>query len=279
VVRVRLKTYQPEGTVARDGRARFRTTDFDVATWPLDRLPVPRAERWRRVRVNGDLLIGSTKGAIAAHLPDELYLRELLDLDVADAQAVATWCGRFGPLGGTDFTLLPAKARPPAEAAYTLDVFRYHAVTLRNLVRTWDAFTSGQAVDALVGGWEPGGARRSASSRADLARVLLRDFGATLSAALVPLHAEIAITPIGVQPGAKATNTYTAMAAQLWNQVVEGEGYRRCANETCGRLFYRQRGRSEHGQHRTTSLRYCSRECARAQVERERRRRQRKGQP
>lgn len=65
---------------------------------------------------------------------------------------------------------------------------------------------------------------------------------------------------------------------QLYNHLAEGASVRRCANQNCGRQFVRQRGRAEYGQHRTTGIKYCSRECARAQAQREPRRR-RKHQP
>lgn len=66
---------------------------------------------------------------------------------------------------------------------------------------------------------------------------------------------------------------WSACCADLFNHIVEGATYKTCCNETCRRLFVRQEGRSAHGQHRTTGVKYCSAACARAQAQRVYRRR------
>jgi hypothetical protein len=66
---------------------------------------------------------------------------------------------------------------------------------------------------------------------------------------------------------------YSVAFLQLYNHLVEGAFVRHCANENCQQHFVRQRGRAEYGQHRTTGVKYCSRECARAQAQRSLRRR------
>jgi hypothetical protein len=67
-----------------------------------------------------------------------------------------------------------------------------------------------------------------------------------------------------------------AMFLQVHAFVSEGLPARRCANETCQQWFTRQRGRSQHGQRRTTGVLYCSSSCAKAQSQREYRRRKRR---
>ena len=61
-----------------------------------------------------------------------------------------------------------------------------------------------------------------------------------------------------------------------YNHIVERAAYLTCANEPCGRTFVRQEGRAEHGQYRTKGVKYCSATCARAQAQRELRRRKRR---
>ena len=74
---------------------------------------------------------------------------------------------------------------------------------------------------------------------------------------------------IGIGDLSDYPTVYSVAFLQLYNHLVEGAAVHQCANERCGRAFVRQRGRAEYGQHRTTGVKYCSRECARAQAQRE----------
>jgi hypothetical protein len=74
-------------------------------------------------------------------------------------------------------------------------------------------------------------------------------------------------------PDETYTTLYGAAMLQIVNHLAANEQVRICANETCRRLFLRQLGRSIYGGHRKTGILYCSSDCARAQYQREKRRR------
>lgn len=72
---------------------------------------------------------------------------------------------------------------------------------------------------------------------------------------------------------------FSVLCLELYNHIAEQASYRRCENETCGRFFVRQSGRSEHGQYRTRGVKYCSAECSRRQAQRAYRRRKASSAP
>jgi hypothetical protein len=101
--------------------------------------------------------------------------------------------------------------------------------------------------------------------------------------ALQDFHVRVEIQA-GDQPsedfdiGRVRSTLYGVAMLQLVNDLGEAVHFARCANETCGRLFARQRGRTQYGGHRMEGVLYCSSACARAQYQREKRRRDKAAQ-
>jgi hypothetical protein len=66
---------------------------------------------------------------------------------------------------------------------------------------------------------------------------------------------------------------YEAACLQLWNLMADGIPIKDCANDRCSNSFGHQYDDTKRTQHRSRGVLYCSQRCARAQAERERRRR------
>lgn len=162
-----------------------------------------------------------------------------------------------------------------------------YARCLRNAVRAWDALSGGRSLlswtfdwEGEFGNWITKGLVPMAKVEEEdyvrhCAAVYLRD---VLNAGLVPFHAHLEVEDpryLDTTASSWRAGTYSLLCLQLANDVADQVSYRRCANETCGRLFVRQRGRAEKGQHRSDAA-YCDKYCARAQAQRAYRRRQRK---
>jgi hypothetical protein len=194
----------------------------------------------------------------------------------------------------------PATVAAVAEESRTADPvvesegeFRFGAGCLRDLTTAWRIIQSGlDAADAewvtpcWANEWNP-----EATPEVVLQLGLesgLRPFFPRLefldrvsSRPVDPLHT-LRFTATGLGFSGESTSKYgyeiplySICCLELFNHIAEDATYRTCANETCGRLFVRQRGRAAHGQHRTRGVKYCSAECARAQAQRAYRRRNR----
>jgi hypothetical protein len=114
------------------------------------------------------------------------------------------------------------------------------------------------------------------SSEADAWRLFVAVHAQLLRDHIPNLTAWLAHGSASLRIAALPSSIATALMVQLHNLIVDGITIRRCANETCGRPFARQRGRARKGQHRTSGVIYCDAACGKAQMQREYRRRNRR---
>jgi hypothetical protein len=84
-----------------------------------------------------------------------------------------------------------------------------------------------------------------------------------------------AITPaVGFGNNKQAPYTLLdALVIQLFNDIAAETSYKTCANESCRGLFVHQIDRKAKRHSRSNGTRYCSPRCARAQAQRDYRRR------
>lgn len=242
-------------------------------------------------------------------LPDELYLRQLADLDLDDPEAIAAFTGDYGrlvrlegaspgswpqlpdltfdedPLGVR--TVIEQRAADRGETWHERTFHHVrevaaHAVVLRNATRLWRRYLeTGGRLEGTQGGFE--WAEPFAPPDDDDPSGPIHWLSSVLNAGLRDFHVRMEWTfeadpPDEMRLGDPRPTTYGAMCLQLANHMVEESPYRSCANELCGRWFVHQRGRARYGQHRRTGVKYCSTQCAQAQTSREHRRRRRGGQ-
>jgi hypothetical protein len=262
--------------------ARFRPT-----LWPDAPLKAPRVELTETADVDADGWISwrwSGPRPDARPLRDEVVLRELSDVDPSDPGSLLAFAYEHGVISQSakarlGYDLRDMKRRDGKLHIVELGLYVRHA---QALAWHWIAYADdGRVMDA----WERAGLahadrRVRPTVEEDMAWAW---FTAAINAGLqgLPPHVmSFTRLPGGghIEYGAPDVDLYTGLCVQLFNLMVEDGPIRTCANERCGKRFRRQRGRAVYGQYRTEGVRFCSRECAKAQGERERRRRQRKGQ-
>ncbi len=166
-----------------------------------------------------------------------------------------------------------------------LGEFVLYASVLRDLTRIYLATREVLSWEEVLGRWETRpewldfSDERFTGERLIAGRLWF--FTQILNAALAPFRAQVRLLEqpsLGSASLAGQVHTYQALALQLANHIAEVPQFKRCASETCGRLFVRQRGASQYGEGRSRGLLYCSKRCAQAEAQRRVRRRRAEGE-
>ncbi|MGW3651860.1 helix-turn-helix domain-containing protein [Streptomyces sp. NPDC000878] len=234
-------------------------------------------EEWIRYSTLGDL----------AELQDEFYLRVLKDYDAdSSLDEIADLVRTYGQLCLDDYVEWDGgwMGNWEQRSIATESRFRYKEKYKKDLllpdslVNLWEGRPHLDTFRFLRDGWIV------ASATGDLAdyhrlfeglphagslEETVRDWVNGLNKALGVAHPRIE-HPLAHEEGA---TLYGASCLQLYNHITEQAQYKICANEACGQIFVRQQGRSGGQQRKSEGVKYCSSKCARAQAQRELRRR------
>jgi hypothetical protein len=229
-------------------------------------------------------------------LPEDFYLREFMELDPTDLSAVAALMRTCGSLGGsittsgwdeTEYERLKelTEREHPVHGPFCLhgELATLYVTQAQAAITTWLALRRKGGLDALVEAevseeqlaqWQSDNTHRDTVWPRDLDHMREIVLGMRISGLVDELNT--ALKPFSIGIGG-LTDRYPGILSvvflQLYNHLAEDATIRECVNETCRRSFVRQRGRAEYGQNRTSGIKYCTRECARAQAQRELRRR------
>lgn len=233
-------------------------------------------------------------------VPDELYLRQLMDLDLNSPEAIAHFVSEYGEMSGTDwsdflptewleFTCRPEdfnrfieRGRPlltevrertkernleSSESVSHTDEFRIRAWLLRDMTRMWLAYRGHLSEENVIARWESSWAYEPSSLEEGFKEFLVP----VLNRGLAPFHFRM---ELDIEK--RTVPLYNVLCLQLASDIARMTDYKKCANETCSRFFTRQIGGAAFSPHTDTKrVYYCSPSCATAQTQRTYRRRKR----
>ena len=232
--------------------------------WPGKTVAVPPVER-PDVELHGEglMLVGDPDRTPTIELPEEWYLRELPDLDASDPDAIleftATW-GLFGDPRDMRRGNVPGEPDlfMPAIPVLRLDKIRELRDRLIKMTEIW--------------------LHHYPTNSADVTDQLFLSANLNSGLRAFQVHIDLVFGDVDgdiekPRPNCWPLNTYEAACLQLANHIAEKATLKPCANENCGRLFFRQRGRAQHDQYRIKGVKHCSKLCAQAVASRNSRKR------
>jgi hypothetical protein len=267
-------------------------------------VPVPHVLSVRVFTHEGWLVFDDPNhGAQEVPVPEELYLREFMDLDCANESAVVSFCEKYGPIGQHDWSDYPGSdafvfERPEPDGGDSATLHGIwesgmwseeelevsdlvpHATehfskvgvyqdAMANLISLWDCCLGDLSTTELDDAWR--GQAWTRWRERDPADALRRG----LNSGLRRFHIRIRDEWASESPLDPFVYVYEAMCLQLANHIAEGLPYLACAADGCGRRFVRTEGYSRYGHNRLRGNKFCSVTCANRQHQREYRRRQR----
>jgi hypothetical protein len=229
----------------------------------------------------------------SVELPDEFFLRELMDLNVRDLSAFVRFQQEYGRLeserhidgiipivyevGALSTIPIPApwleqvRLQPWVDHDHRTETLQLlgevyeQMLVLRDAVRVWLFLRGNIDFDQLRERWES-----ERVLRPELPEEAVSHLSEVLNFGLMPFSPWVRFE--GIQLGAGEgwqepfEGLFGAVCVQLFNALLDVVPVSKCANENCKRFFQKQRGRAQSpiDQRWTKSVEFCSAHCAQA---------------
>jgi len=256
---------------------------------------VPSVLATRVTVVEGDSLAFSTRDEDqhSVELPDEFFLRELLDLNVRDLNAFVRFQQDYGRLeserhiggilpviyemGAFDSVPVPiplleqVRLQPwvdhdhHVETLQSLGVVYEEMLALRDAVRVWLFLRDEMDFDQLRERWES-----KTTFGSDSPEEAVSHLSDVLNFGLMPFSPWVRFEGIELRGGEAWQEPFEGLFAvvciQLFNAILDALPVSKCANDNCKRFFQKQRGRAQSpiDQRWTKSVEFCTAHCAQA---------------
>jgi hypothetical protein len=229
------------------------TSSPTITAWPAEPLSLPRYRR-RHYRYAADQTL------FVAEIDDgegvatgETVLR-LAEVPLDDAGAVLTFVNAVGTIGMSE----DAESQTVAEFMLVVEA-------VRDAVTAWRVLQDDDQLAHEIFWHLP---RLRGVPPDELPEAAAEFLTVVLDTGLAAVRPRVSLALNGNQePPLLDLTLYALCCCELFNHVVSGADFRVCANEACERLFVRDDTAKRRG------VLYCSRTCARAQAQREFRRR------
>jgi hypothetical protein len=260
-----------------------------ITVWPNTALPEVDVER-RQLLVSDGGELRWFDALDPEPLPLEWVLWELADIDLDNDHALSDLLEHRGVISWPYFdrAYVPRRlhshlaSAPTAQERRqprwwenrgdaTLEDARWWLKTARALARSWSYADVGQDPASA---WDREGFETISEDD------LWAQFTLALDCGLIHFRARaefLKVFPGGHEHtyGAPRVGLYSAACRQIFNLIVNDETARRCESKTCGRIFVHQIGGATQGKYRSKGrLLFCSPSCARAETQRQYRRRE-----